>query len=304
MLSFEEDFPIPKNQSGRLQLARWVTDAKHPLTARVFVNRVWQNLFGAGLVKSVDNFGSTGEPPSHPQLLDHLALRFIEDGWSVKRLIREMVLSRTYRQASTFQQTGFRKDPDNRLLWRMPKRRLPAEAIRDAMLAASGELDLARPEGSLVAKVIGDRPISLIGLDKRVPADLDGSVHRSVYLPIIRDRLPEILDLFNFAEPSLVTGQREITNVPLQALYLLNSPFVSRRAEALAARLERETSKPQAQIERAFLLCFGRLPLEAETERSLDFLHQTNTQDDKAGHDKLISFCQALLCTAEFRNLD
>ena len=106
-----------------------------------------------------------------------------------------------------------------------------------AMLAACGELNLARPEGSLVAKVIGDRPISLIGLDKRVPSDLDGSVHRSVYLPIIRDRLPEALDLFNFAEPSLVTGQREITNVPLQALYLMNSPFVSERAKQMGARL-------------------------------------------------------------------
>jgi Protein of unknown function (DUF1553) len=172
------------------------------------------------------------------------------------------------------------------------------------MLAASGELDLARPQGSLVAKVIGDRPISLIGLDKRLPADLDGSVHRSVYLPIIRDRLPEVLDLFNFAEPSLVTGQRETTNVPLQALYLLNSPFVSQRAEALAARLEQETPTTKARIEKAFLLCFGRLPLKEEQTRSLDFLEETNTDQEQSGHQKLISFCQALLCTAEFRNLD
>jgi hypothetical protein len=290
-----------------LQLAEWITHPSHPLTARVLVNRVWHHVFGAGLVRTMDNFGTTGEMPSHPELLDHLAIRFIEEDWSIKRLVREMVLSRTYRQASTFDEARFRKDPDNRFLWRMPKRRLPAEAIRDAMLAASGDLDPARPEGSLVAKVIGDRPISLIGLDKRVPADLDGTVHRSVYLPIIRDRLPEVLDLFNFAEPSLVTGQRETTNVPVQALYLMNSPFVTERAKSLADRLEKETASISEQIERAFLLCYGRRPLEEEQERSLAFLkpgEEAGSSDDKPYHSVLIRYCQALLCTAEFRNLD
>ncbi len=307
ILALEEDFEISPGQSGRLQLARWLTHPQHPLTARVLVNRVWHHVFGAGLVRTMDNFGTTGELPSHPELLDLLAMRFIEDGWSIKRLIREMVLSRTYRQASTFEESHFQKDPDNRLLWRMPKRRLPAEAIRDAMLAASGELNPARPEGSLVAKVIGDRPISLIGLDKRVPSDLDGSVHRSVYLPILRDRLPEVLDLFNFAEPSLVTGQRETTNVPLQALYLMNSPFVSDRAKNMAERLEEETSSAKEQIEQAFLLCFGRPPLPEEAECSLVFLKPAEERagsDDKPYHSILIRYCQALLCTAEFRNLD
>lgn len=307
ILALGEDYGISEGQSGRLQLARWLTDPKHPLTARVLVNRVWHYVFGAGLVRTVDNFGTTGELPSHPELLDHLALRFIEEDWSIKRLIREMVLSRTYRQASTFDEARFQKDPDNRLLWRMPKRRLPAEAIRDAMLAASGDLDPARPEGSLVGKVIGDRPISLIGLDKRVPADLDGTVHRSVYLPIIRDRLPEALDLFNFAEPSLVTGQRETTNVPVQALYLMNSPFVTERAKTLAARLEEDSKTATEQIEQAFLLCYGRRPLEEEAARSLAFLkpgEDSTSTEDKPYHSVLIRYCQALLCTAEFRNLD
>lgn len=293
------EFEISAQQSGRLQLAHWLTDPRHPLTSRVFVNRVWHHLFGAGLVRSVDNFGTTGDLPTHPELLDTLAVRFVEEGWSIKQLIRELVLSRTYRQASRFRQAAFLKDPDNRLIWRMPKKRLPAESIRDAMLSVSGELDLARPEGSLVARVIGDRPISLIGLDKRVPADLDGSTHRSVYLPILRDRLPEVLELFNFAEPSLVTGNREQTNVPLQALYLMNSPFVSARAKALAERLEGESPTPKAQIHRAYLLCFGRLPLDKEEERGLEFLSQGN--DDSR---RFRSYCQALLCTAEFRNLD
>src|SRR4029453_10444137 len=123
----------------------------------------------AGLVRTVDNFGATGETPSHPELLDTLAIRFVADGWSVKELVREIVLSRTYRQASTYREASFQIDPDNRLLWRANKRRLDAEAIRDAMLAASAELDERRPQGSLVAKLIGDRPISLIGLDSRLP---------------------------------------------------------------------------------------------------------------------------------------
>lgn len=292
-----ERITIAATQSGRLELARWLTHPDHPLTGRVLVNRVWSHLFGAGLVRTVDNFGSTGELPSHPELLDHLALRFAEGRWSVKQLIRELVLSRTYRQASTFRPEAFSRDPENRLLWRASKRRLPAEAIRDAMLAVSGELDTGRPEASLVGRVIGDRPISLIGLDKRIPADLDGTAHRSIYLPVLRDRLPDALELFDFAEPSLVTGQRETTNVPLQALYLMNSPFVAKQAAALASRLGGATSNEQ-RVERAFAACFNRRPARQERERCLRFLGPS------ADAGTVARFCQALLCTAEFRNLD
>lgn len=289
---------IPEGQSGRWQLARWLTDERNPLTARVFVNRVWHHLFGIGLVRTVDNFGTTGEPPSHPELLDHLALDFMHYGWSLKRLVRDIVLSRSYRQASTYRPDAFNTDPENRLLWRMSKRRLEAEAIRDAMLAISGELDLARPTGSLVGRVIGDRPISLIGLDKRLPKDLDGSRHRSVYLPVIRDRLPEVLELFDFAEPSMVTGTRETTNVPVQALYLMNGPFVMERSQAFAARLRTAASSTDDQLRLAFLLCFCREPTPGDREACTLFLH-TNDADDV-----LASLCQALLSTPEFRNLD
>jgi hypothetical protein len=289
-------FAIDARQSGRLQLARWLADSSNPLTARVMVNRIWLHLFGAGIVPSVDNFGATGDKPSHPDLLDHLAGRFVHNGWSVKKLVREIVLSRTYRQASTFDKKAFVRDPENRLLWRVAKRRLEAEAIRDAMLAASGELDVKRPEASLVARVIGARPIALIGLDKRVPADLDGALQRSIYLPVIRDRLPDALELFDFAEPSLVTGQRETTNVPLQALYLMNSPFVMKRAEALAERLQRDAKTDDERIDRAFRLCFGRAADADEKKQCLAFLSKKGSE--------LSSFCQALLCPAEFRNLD
>ena len=214
----------------------------------------------------MDDFGSTGARPSHPELLDDLAVRFVKDGWSVKRLVRTIVLSRAYRQASTYNQAAFQRDPDNRLLWRASKRRLEAEAIRDAMLAAAGKLDSSRPQGSLVARVIGDQPISLIGLNKRLPGDLDGSTQRSVYLPVIRNRLPDALDLFDFAEPSLVTGDRETTNVPTQALFLMNGTFVRDQAEALADRLLREAAGTQETVRRAFLLCYTRTP-EAEEER-------------------------------------
>lgn len=307
VLRMEDQAEIPADESGRRDLAQWLTDPRNPLTARVLVNRVWHHLLGAGIVPTIDNFGSTGEPPSHAELLDTLAVRFVDGGWSLKQLVREIALSRTYRQSSDYQSEAFQIDPENRLLWRVSKRRLEAEAIRDAMLAVSGEIDFHRPDGSLVGRVIGDRPISLIGLDKRLPADLDGGTHRSVYLPIIRDRLPDVLDLFDFAEPSLVTGERETTNVPTQALYLLNSPFVQARAVALATRLQAEYPSAERQAEQAFLLCFSRPPDREELSRSVEFLTgetSSSEEDEKTPSPTLIRFCQALLCTGEFRNLD
>ncbi len=307
VLQIDDQLDIPADQSGRLQLAQWLTNPKHPLTARVIVNRVWHHMFGAGIVATVDNFGSTGEQPSHPELLDTLAAKFMQDGWSTKQLVREIALSRTYRQSSSFRDAEFHRDPENRFLWRVSQRRLEAECIRDAILAASGELDLDRPIGSLVGSVIGDKPISLIGLDKRLPTDLDGSLHRSIYLPVIRDRLPEVLDLFDFAEPTLVTGKRETTNVPIQSLYLMNSPFVLDRSARLAARLIDEENTDELRVRKAFLICFSRQPDRLEMERSLQFLNNKKRSVGEpldARSTGLLSFCQALLCTAEFRNLD
>jgi len=302
----ENNASLPADQSGRLELAQWMASDDHPLTSRVIVNRIWHQLFGAGLVATVDNFGTTGSPPSHPELLDALAIQLVKQGWSLKSLIRDIVLSRTYRQSSDYRDKAFRKDPENHFLWRVSKRRLQAESLRDAMLAASGELDLRRPAGSLVGRVIGDKPISLIGLDKRLPRDLDGATYRSVYLPVIRDRLPDVLDLFDFAEPSLVTGRRENTNVPIQSLYLMNSPFVQERARALAIRILNHSEVKQEQVVFAFRICFSREPDSEEQAQSLAFL--TRTRDAPEEHQPvpaaLIDFCQALFCTGEFRNLD
>jgi len=287
-----------KDGSGRLELAAWLTSPEHPLTARVMANRVWRHLLGEGIVASVDNFGFTGDRPSHPELLDHLAVSFVQNGWSVKKLVREIALSRTYRQASDWREDYFLQDPENRMLWRANKRRLDAECIRDAMLAAAGTLDPAPRRGSLIAEV-GDGTVSMFGFNKNIPSDLDGSRKRSVYLPTVRDRMPDVLDLFDAAEASLVTGDRETTNVPMQALYLMNSPFVMEQAAALADRLEKETNSTEGWVRRAFQLTCGRFPEKEEMDLAIAFLRQEG--DPKA---VMASYCQALLATAEFRNVD
>lgn len=286
---------VPKTRSGRVELARWLTDRDNPLTARVMVNRIWHHLFGTGLVRTVDDFGATGEAPSHPELLDHLARRFMEGGWSVKKMIKEIVMSKTYRQAGLKEPGPVSKvDPDNRLLSHASRRRLDAEAIRDAMLAVSGLMDLSRRQGSLVAELDG-QTVSLIGFNAKLPPDLDGSRHRSVYLPVIRDHLPDVLEQFDVANPSLVTGRRDVTNVPLQALYVMNGSFVQEQARALARRVQ----KARNPVQEAFLLCFSRSPDESERRMVRKFL------DDAGDHEKgLAAFCQALLASAEFRQVD
>lgn len=285
---------MPARQSGRLELARWLGNREHPLTARVMVNRIWRQLFGMGLVRTVDNFGTTGEGPSHPALLDALAVQFMEDRWSVKSIVREIVLSRTYRQSAEYRAEAYQQDPDNRLLWRMRPRRLDAEVIRDAMLAVSGNLDVSRRRGSLVAELDG-QSVSLIGFNPKIPPDLDGSRHRSVYLPVLRDQLPDVFQTFDFAEPSLVTGDRDVTNNSLQALYLLNGRFVRGQSETLAGRLIQGASTTDDRIRLAFRLCFTREPDGTELRVVRQYL------DTGAAADVWVAFCQSLLATAEFR---
>lgn len=309
---------LPTKQSGRIELARWLTSREHPLTARVMANRIWKHLFGAGLVRTVDNFGFSGERPSHPELLDYLAIRFMDGGWSVKRLIKEIVMSETYRQASEGHRAKgeeFRSreasdptpsalrstlaDPDNRLLSHANKRRLDAEVIRDSMLAVSGLLDSSRRPGSLVAELDG-QSVSLIGFNSKLPADLDGSHRRSVYLPVIRDHLPDVLEQFDVANPNLVTGDRDVTNVPLQALYLLNGPFVQEQATALAKRLMKEKQTLPERVRRAFSLCFSRLPDAREQHLAEKFFGSGSPDDPQL----MAAFCQSLLSSAEFRFAD
>ena len=315
---------IPAKTSGRRELAEWIVAPENPLTARVMANRVWHWLFGRGIVESVDNFGTSGQPPTNAALLDHLALGLRDGGWSVKKLIREIVLSRTYQLGSAFDEKSFAADPENTLAWRMSKRRLDAECIRDAILATSQQLQLQPPVGSPVA-LAGDGPVSRPrrgGSDVAINAATNV---RSVYLPIIRDLLPDALDAFDFAEPSLVTGARETTNVPSQALFLLNSEFVATQARLLGQRVVASypggpnggaSANLDERVTYAYWLVFSRPPDAVERTAAMTFFGKFPaawSKGDKsapglrnaaAATAAWTSFCRALFASAEFRYLN
>ena len=275
---------IAPGSSGRLQLAQWLTDAANPLTPRVLANRLWHHIFGKGLVRSVDYFGVHGELPSHPELLDFLALRLrVEDQWSLKKSVRRMVMSRAYQMASTPGAAATAADPDNRLLWQMPRRRLSAEAIRDAMLAASGQLDPGRGGPNLGLELPGN----IAGAGGNVnPATWGGKIpetvsnRRTIYLPMKRERPQgdlEILSTFDFPHPNEITGARPETTVATQALFLMNAPFVKVQAQRLAERLAKEESGDErARIHRLYLLTVNRPADAGETEAAMAFLDACN----------------------------
>ncbi|WP_166828085.1 DUF1553 domain-containing protein [Thalassoroseus pseudoceratinae] len=283
-------------QSGRLELADWIARTDNPLTARVIVNRVWHHMFGAGLVRTVDNFGHLGERPSHPELLDTLAVEFVENGWSIKQLIRRIALSRTYAMSTEFEADYAESDPDNRLLWRSNRKRLQAESIRDAMLFVSEELDLTPNE----APMKGFRYLVVNNSSQSASGSKNTSLRRSAYLPIIRNQLPAFLTTFDFADPDVVVGKRSLTNVPAQALYLLNSPFVAARAKAMAEKLTQdETLTITDRLIPLYQKVYGRTPTAIEVEQSEQFL--ADQTDANSAWTQLV---QALFATTEFRMLD
>lgn len=289
--------------NARVVLADWIASLRNPLTARVAANRVWHWLFGSGLVRSVDDFGFTGETPSHPELLDHLAVRLVENRWSIKRLIREIVLSRTWQQASAFREEPFAHDPDNRLCWRFTPQRLDAESIRDAMLAVGGRITLDRPAIPLLAAV-GEGTVGQAVFEPEI-RKIEAPV-RSVYLPRVRSALPEMLELFDAPDASNVCGARETTTVPLQALFQLNAPFTLDQAAAFASRI---ASQPDDQrIGFAFHVALGREPTERERELSETYLARLQEpllEDPLLPPSKLlVPFAQSLLCAAEFSILE
>jgi hypothetical protein len=356
---------IDPKHSGRLDLARWIGSDQNPLTARVMVNRIWQHLIGQGIVSSTENFGVTGQAPSHRELLDYLAIRFIGSGLSVKTVVREIATSRVYRMSSSFDERNHDYDPDNALVWRASPRRLDAEAIRDAMLSVSGSIDLERPRGSEVAKAgysrvrdgtIGDpresmrramessgsnirkaiadrmrrggrmgqggmrgRPGAnrgqMASRDSAVSAfqeaankvrnrlDMEDATFRSVYLPIVRDEVPRSLEVFDFADASAITGTRESSNTANQALYMMNNGFVISQSDALARRVAQKSSRPNEQIEYAFVLAYGRPPTSGERSATASFLREFSKSGGRRG-ETLSAFCQSLLASAEFRYVD
>jgi hypothetical protein len=295
---------IPRGTSGRKELADWVASDKNPLTARVYVNRVWLHLFGKGIVSTPDNFGTTGQKPTHPELLDYLAATFTKQGWSTKKLVRQLVLSHTYRLGSDASAANAATDPDNVYLWRMSKRRLDAEQIRDAMLAVSGELDARPADGSPVSKLAGTT--QFLG---RFGGGLTESSKRSVYQPIVRDNVPESLELFDFAEPTLVTGARDDTSVPAQGLYLLNNPKVMQWADAAAGKLKKLDSDTE-RIQAAFKMTLSRPATRKEEAAAADFLakfKRAESRTKKTAEAERMAWAalvQALFATAEFRYLD
>ena len=295
---------VTDKQSGRLELAEWLTRPDNPLTPRVAVNRTWAHLLGSGLVTTLDNFGHLGQPPSHPKLLDWLAHRFVnQHKWSRKALIRELVLTRTYQLASTHDRAAFAADPAARLHWRHNRRRLEAEAIRDAMLAVSGQLDLNRPIASQVTE-IGEGEV---GRNLNIKPLTAPFPHRSVYLPIVRGILPEFLKLFDFPDPSNPQAIRDETNDPAQSLFLLNSPFVIEQSDALATRVLAREGRDAERVDHAFQLTLGRKPTAAERDRALAYITTTSRPppDKASARQRAWSlFCQVLLAGAEFRYLD
>jgi hypothetical protein len=339
VLSGPKPPPIPRSKSGRKELAEWLTAVDNPLFARVMANRIWNWLMGSGIVGTVDNFGVNGKRPTHPELLDHLAIRFQAHGYSVKKMVKEIMMSRTYQLASEFSARNYAKDPDNAYHWQHGKRRLEAEEIRDSILAVSDELDYRPPVGSLVSyaedgfvgRTISERDIQgtpamssnnsmrsrmrsragsrVGGLSQGTDAFNDGERnYRSIYMPVVRDLLPEVLNVFDFAEPSFVTGDRQTTIVPGQSLYFLNSPFVVQQAGITARRIYEDRKSGSDRIDYLYMLTLGRKPTDGELSLAKnyfeDFVHldrEDGTNVREATGLALSTFCQALLASAEFR---
>jgi len=279
ILSQGEPKPF-RHGSGRRELAEAIADPGNPLTARVFVNRAWQAMFGRGLVGTPGNFGQLGDRPSHPELLDDLAVRFMENGWSVKWLFRELALSAAYRQASAPRADGIENDEDNRLLWRANRRRLSIEQFRDAVLAVSGQLD---PRGG-----------------QSLELSDENNLRRTVYARVSRRELDKTLMLFDYPDANVHASKRSSSTTAPQKLYVLNSPFVIGRAKGLAERIQALADNDSDRIDAAFELLYSRAPTEAETALGVTFLANAATD----GLTPWQQYAQALLAANEMMFLD
>jgi mono/diheme cytochrome c family protein len=266
--------------SGRLELARAITDPKNPLTARVFVNRVWQQLFGRGIVGTAGDFGLRGDPPSHPELLDHLAATFVADGWSVKRLVRRIVLSAAYRQRSDDRADAAKVDPDNALLWRMSRRRLAFESMRDAFVAASGKLD----------RTVGGPSVqNFLAVNAN---------RRTLYAHLDRLNVPGVYRTFDYPSPDATSPRRDQTTVPPQALFLMNHPFVAACAKDVVLRPDVAiVTDPMQKLDRVYAILYGRTPTEKERALAIEVLGT----DPATAWPRL---AHALLMTNEFLFVD
>lgn len=308
-----DELRVSASQSGRRELAAWLTRPDHPQTARVMVNRIWLHLFGKGIVATPDDFGVYGARPTNLELLDHLAERFVQGDWSIKSLIREIVLSRTYQLDSQCDAESIGRDADNNLYARHDRHRLDAESIRDRMLQASGQLELAPGEGSAIATI--DELINK--LDHETVDLHPSSSHRSLYLCYLRNSPPPELAAFDLPDGISVVSQRDETTLPTQSLYLLNNPFVVEQSQALAADvLSRSNESDSSRVLEVFRRVLQRNPSDLETLRSLE--HVTTIEQSLEASDATsttsqpmdrqlrawASLTQALFATNEFRYID
>lgn len=291
---------IPTDQSGRVALCNWLCDGEQrsgQLAARVLANRIWHHLIGRGLVRTVDNFGITGEAPSHPLLLDYLAQRLIDSNWSIKSLVREIVLSRTFALSSAINTANASVDPENRWLWRANRRRLDPESFRDAMLMTAGSLELKVMESTVW--YLHDQATAVGGNPVRRRTDFPC---RSFYLPVIRNDLPEIFEAFDFANPHAATGARPNTTAPGQALFVLNDEMVMTASESTAQRLLQEIPADDS-IARARLLytwITNSLPTEAAEQSTRAFVEDLTAQFKSQSVENAELRAWAMACHAAF----
>jgi hypothetical protein len=287
---------LPANQSGRLQLARWMASTEHPLTARVYANRLWRWHFGTGIVATTDNFGALGDRPSHPELLDWLARRFMAHGWSTKDLHRLIINSSTYQMASVHpsETAAENFDPENRLLWKFRFQRLEAEQIRDAVLAVSGRLDT-----TLGGKTVPLRNRQFVFDHTSIDHTKYDSLRRAAFLPVIRNNLYTLFEQFDFPDPTMPTGNRNSTVVAPQALLMLNSDLVMDSADVLADQLLQQTEDDRQRVLRAYERTLGRTASDAEADRAIAFVTES-IKNSTPQRQAWSLFCQSLLASNEF----
>jgi cytochrome c553 len=282
--------------SGRLEFANWIVDPRNPLPSRVMVNRIWQGHFGDGIVRTPDNFGKLGDRPSNPELLDYLARQFMENGWSIKKMQRLIMLSKTYQMSAQYDAEKKNKDPEDRLISRFPRQRLSIEEIRDAFLSIGGDLDLTMG-GTLDPGVGTDGETSA----SRISMNPESTNRRSIYLPLRRSNLPTLWMLFDFGDATSPEGKRNPTTVATQALFVMNSPLVEREAKSLADRVLTQEKTDTLRIQEAYIAILDRRPDSSETDKGLTYIQSLRQKWTDMGEEKAWqSFCHALMASNEF----
>jgi hypothetical protein len=301
IIAGEQQTPITHG-SGRLELANWLAAPNHPLTARVIVNRIWQYHFGEALVRTPNNFGKLGEAPTHPELLDYLAKRFVEGGWSIKKMHRLLMLSSAYQMSSQITKQQIEGDPANRLFSRFNRRRLDVEEIRDGLLAIDGSIDWTMG-GTLQSGFGTDGENS----EDRLSINPSTSKRRTVYLPLRRSNLPSLLNLFDFGDATTPSEGRAGTNVAPQALFMMNSKFIADRSRELARKLAAADADDRRRLADAYLWMLDRKPTEQEAQDMLNYMHAYQAKAARSANlqwSAWQSLCRILISSNEFIYVD